>query len=50
MNITQDELAKRLHTSKSFISEIENGKQNISIEYASRIATALKQEFVWNFK
>jgi ribosome-binding protein aMBF1 (putative translation factor) len=48
--VTQDELARRLHTSKSFISEIENGKQNISIEYASKIAKALDKEFVWQFK
>ena len=50
MKVTQAELAKKLHTSKSFISEIENGKQNISIEYASKIAKALGKEFVWRFK
>jgi DNA-binding XRE family transcriptional regulator len=50
MRLTQDELAKRLHTSKSFISEIENGKQNLSIAYASKIARALDKEFVWQFK
>jgi len=50
LRLTQNQLAKKLHTSKSFISEIENGKQNISIEYASKIAKALNKEFVWEFK
>ena len=50
LGVTQDQLAKKLHTSKSFISEIENGKQNISLEYASKIASALNKEFVWEFK
>ena len=50
MQVTQEELAKKLHTKKSFISEIENGKQNISIEYASKIAKALNKDLVWRFK
>ena len=50
LGVTQDQLAKKLHTSKSFISEIENGKQNISLEYASKIATALNKKFIWEFK
>ena len=41
--ITQSVLAQRLATNKSNISRIENGRQNISVEYVSRISKALNR-------
>lgn len=38
---TLDELAARGGVSKSFLSEVENAKRNLSAEYLLRIATAL---------
>ena len=41
---TQEELAKLMKTKKSYISKIESGKQNISVEYVVRVATALGRQ------
>lgn len=43
--MTQAELAARLRTTKSVISRVENGDQNLTIEYALRIAKALGKNF-----
>ena len=42
--MTQSELADKLHTEKSNISRIENGKQNISVDYLAAVAKALNRE------
>lgn len=39
--LTQDELARAAKVSKGFLSDVENNKRNISVEYALRIADAL---------
>lgn len=39
--LTQDQLAEKAGISKGFLSEIENGKRNVSSEYLLRIANAL---------
>lgn len=39
--LTQEELARRLHTRQSEISRIENGDQNISLEKLRRMAEAM---------
>lgn len=39
--ITQTELAKRMHVSRQFINAIEKDKSNISLEMAVKIARAL---------
>lgn len=39
--LTQDHLADKAGISKGFLSEIENGKRNVSSEYLLRIANAL---------
>lgn len=41
--VTQEELAKRINTSKSVISAIENGKRNISFFVLEKIARALNR-------
>jgi len=42
--ITQDELARRLHTSKSAISRIENHAEDIRLSTIRRVAKALGKE------
>jgi transcriptional regulator with XRE-family HTH domain len=39
--LTQDELARAATVSKGFLSDVENNKRNISVEYALRIADTL---------
>lgn len=39
--ISQTDLAKRMHTSRQFINAIEKDKANVSLEMAVRIARAL---------
>lgn len=39
--ITQEEIAEKLYTSKSFISQIESGKVKIPLERAMQIADIL---------
>jgi transcriptional regulator with XRE-family HTH domain len=39
--LTQDQLGEKAEISKGFLSEIENGKRNVSSEYLLRIANAL---------
>jgi transcriptional regulator with XRE-family HTH domain len=39
--LTQDQLAEKSGISKSFLSEVENGKRNVSSEYLLRIANVL---------
>lgn len=41
--LTQEELARMVNTTKSVISEIENGKRNIGFEMVEKIATALNR-------
>ncbi len=38
---TQQQLADRMHTTKSYISLVENGKQNVTVEFVVKVATAL---------
>jgi len=39
--LTQDQLAEKTAISKGFLSDVENGKRNVSSEYLLRIANAL---------
>jgi|SRR5579863_9265593 len=39
--LTQDQLAEKSGISKSFLSEVENGKRNLSSDYLLRIANVL---------
>ena len=44
IQVSQDELAEQLGTSKSSISRIESGRQNLTLDYVSDIAYALGKE------
>ncbi len=39
--LTQDQLAEKTGISKGFLSDVENGKRNVSSEYLLRIANVL---------
>ncbi len=47
--LSQEQLAKTLKTTRSYISEVESGRQNISVGYASKIATALRKQLHVDF-
>lgn len=42
--ITQEELAIRLKTTKSVVSRIESGNQNVSVDMVQKIANAMGKE------
>ncbi|QQR76651.1 helix-turn-helix transcriptional regulator [Candidatus Nomurabacteria bacterium] len=49
-NITQTELAQTLNVDKSFISNIENGKNNPTLSTITNLAKALKVQVEELFK
>lgn len=52
LKISQDELATRLGWDRSFLSRVESGKQNITVENLNLICNALNvtlSEFFSNF-
>lgn len=48
--LSQQDLALTLNTTRSVICRIEAGHQNITIEYAYKIANVLGKKIDWNFK
>lgn len=49
LKITQQELAKKMNVQREFITRIESGTQNITLETLNRIAEATGKEFKFNF-
>ena len=49
-NITQKELAKRMHTTQSVISRIEQARTSPSISFLKRLASALNASLQVRFK
>lgn len=46
--LTQEQLAKKLKVTKSYVSNIENKRENVTVEQAKKFATALKEPVnVW---
>lgn len=43
--VTQGELARKLKTTRSTISRIEKGEQNLTVEYIIKVARALGRPF-----
>lgn len=41
MNITQSELATKMEISQSYLSDIENGRKNLSIKTVKKLADSL---------
>ena len=48
--LTQAELAKKMNVKREFISRIESGRQNITLETLFKIAEAVGKEFKFSFK
>lgn len=49
-NITQKQLAKKLHTKQSAISRLEKGMINPTVTYLSKVASAFGKKLVVEFK
>ncbi len=50
LNISQEELARKMKVKREFITRIESGEQNITIETLNRIAEATGKEFEFHFQ
>lgn len=50
VNLTQEALAKKMKVKREFISRIESGNQNITLQTLIRIASAVGKEFKFSFK
>lgn len=48
--LSQEELAKKMNVKREFISRIESGTQNITLETLFKIAQATGKEFKFSFK
>lgn len=48
--LSQDALAKKMHVKREFISRIESGAQNITLETLYRIGKAMGKNVEVNFK
>lgn len=48
--LSQKELARKMKVKREFISRIESGKQNITLETLYRIAEATGRKFEFSFK
>lgn len=50
LKISQEELARKMKVKREFITRIESGEQNITIETLNRVAEATGKEFEFHFK
>lgn len=50
LKISQNELAHKMKVKREFITRIESGEQNITIETLNRIAEATGKEFEFHFR
>ena len=50
LKISQEELAHKMKVKREFISRIESGEQNITIETLNRVAEATGKEFEFHFR
>jgi len=50
LKISQNELARKMKVKREYITRIESGEQNITIETLNRIAEATGKEFEFRFK
>ena len=48
--LTQAQLAKKVNMKREFISRIESGEQNVTLETLMRIAQAVGKEFKFKFE
>ena len=50
LKISQEELAYRMKVKREFITRIESGERNITIETLNRVAEATGKEFEFHFR
>ena len=50
LKISQEELARKMKVKREFITRIESGEQNITIETLNRVAEATGKEFELHFR
>lgn len=50
LKISQGELARKMKVKREFITRIESGEQNITIETLDRVAKATGREFEFHFR
>ena len=50
LKISQNELAQKMNVKREFITRIESGEQNITIETLNRVAEATGKEFEFYFR
>ena len=50
LNLSQSKLAKKMNVEREYVSRIESGKQNITLETLYRIAKASNKKFEFQFK
>ncbi|MDP6571429.1 MAG: helix-turn-helix transcriptional regulator [Patescibacteria group bacterium] len=48
--ISQEKLAKKMNVKREFVSRIESGRQNITIDTLYRVAEAMGKELHFAFK
>lgn len=50
MKLTQEQLSKKMKVKREFISRIESGEQNVTLETLIKIASAVGKEFKFKFE
>ena len=50
LDISQEELARKMKVKREFIARIESGERNITIETLNRVAEATGKEFEFHFR
>ncbi|MDP2665022.1 MAG: helix-turn-helix transcriptional regulator [bacterium] len=50
LHLSQEQLAKKISVKREFISRIESGRQNVTLETLYRIAQATGKQFTLSFR
>lgn len=50
LHLSQEQLAKKISVKREFISRVESGRQNVTLETLYRIAQATGREFTLSFR
>lgn len=50
LHLSQEQLAKKISVKREFISRVESGRQNVTLETLYRIAQATGKEFTLSFR
>jgi len=50
LHLSQEQLAKKISVKREFVSRIESGRQNVTLETLYRIAQATDKEFTLSFR